>query len=163
MSPGLLEKTQKAPSTSIMNFLLPTFKLVSVVFACSAIVTGTQAIVDPIGFAQFFGLPITIAKDADKSKSTAIPHLHKSNTNPTESYVSLMGVRQLATGITLLIFAFQKKWTEMATILAVLGVLVAGTDGIYLARSGARNQGKVHAIPGALISLLACSIILTNA
>jgi hypothetical protein len=146
-----------------MNFLLPTFKMVSVAFASSAIVTGTQAILDPIGFSRSFGLPITIVKDADKSKSTAISHFYKPNGNPIMSYVSLMGVRQLATGITLLTFACQKKWTEMATILTILGIIVAGTDGFYLSRSGARNVAKLHAIPGALIALLAGAVILTNA
>lgn len=131
-----------------MNFLLPTFKMVSVAFAGSAIVTGTQAIVDPIGFSRSFGLPITMVK---------------SNDHPIESYVSLMGIRQLATGITLLTFAYQKKWTEMATILTILGIIVAGTDGFYLSRSGARNLAKLHAIPGALIALLALATILTNA
>ena len=147
----------------IMYFLLPIFKMVSVAFASSAIVTGTQAIVDPIGFSRSFGLPITIVKDADKSQSTPISHFYKSNGNPIISYVSLMGIRQLAMGITLLTFAYQKKWTEMATILIILGIIVAGTDGFYLSRSGARNLAKVHAIPGALIVLLAGATILTNA
>ena len=145
-----------------MNFL-PIFKMVSVVFASSAIVTGVQAIVDPIGFSRSFGLPITIVKDADESKSTAFSHFYKPNNNPTMSYVSLMGVRQLATGITLMTFAYQKKWTEMATILTILGIVVAGTDGFYLSRSGARKLAKFHAIPGALIALLAGAIALTNA
>lgn len=147
----------------IMNFLLPTFKMVSVAFAGSAIVTGTQAIVDPIGFSRSFGLPVTMVKDVDKSQSTPISHVYRSNGNPIESYVSLMGIRQLATGITLLTFAYQKKWTEMATILTILGIIVAGTDGFHLSRSGARNLAKLHAIPGALIALLALATILTNA
>ena len=146
-----------------MDFFLPTFKIVSVVFAISAIVTGVQAILEPIGFSRFFGLPVTIVKDADKSKSTAIAHSYKPNGDPILSYVSLMGVRQLATGITLLTFAYQKKWTEMATILAILGIVVAGTDGFYLSRSGARNLGIFHAVPGALIALLAGAVILTDA
>ena len=146
-----------------MNFLLPTFKMVSVVFAGSAVVTGLQAIVDPIGFSRSFGLPLSTIKEADESKSTAISHHYKPNGNPIVSYVSLMGVRQLATGITLLTFAYQKKWTEMATILSILGIVVAGTDGFYLWRSGARNLAKFHAIPGALIALLAGATVLMNA
>ena len=146
-----------------MNILLPTFKIVSVAFACGAIVTGAQAVLDPVGFSRSFGLPITIVKDADKSKSTAISPFQTPNGNPITSYVSLMGIRQFATGITLLTLAYQKKWTEMATILTILGIIVAGTDGFYLSRSGARNQGRFHAIPGALIALLAGAIMLTNA
>lgn len=146
-----------------MNFLLPTFKMVSVTFASLAIVTGAQAILDPIGFSRSFGLPITGVKDAAKSKSTAILYSYKANGDATVSYVSLMGVRQLATGITLLTFAYQQKWTEMATILTILGIIVAGTDGFYLLRSGAQNQAKFHAIPGALIALLAGAIVLRYA
>lgn len=48
----------------------------------------------------------------------------------------------------------------MATNLAILGTVVAGTDGFYLARSGARNLAKFHAIPGALIALLAGAVAL---
>ena len=51
----------------------------------------------------------------------------------------------------------------MATILAILGIVVAGTDGIYLARSGARNQALFHAVPGALIAFLAAAVVLTDA
>ncbi|DBA86180.1 hypothetical protein WJX77_005830 [Trebouxia sp. C0004] len=73
-----------------------------------------------------------------------------------------MGVRQLATGIILLIFAQQNKWTEMATILAIIGVVVAGTDGVYLSRAGAGNLGRFHAIPGALIAALAGGVIYSS-
>jgi hypothetical protein len=154
MSPSSVKQAHNTfHSLSIMNFLLPAFKMVSVVFAASAVVTGIQALVDPIGSSRFFGLPVTIptVKDADQSQST------------TTSYVSLMGVRQLATGITLLTFAYQRKWTEMATILTILGFVVAGTDGFYLSRSGARNLGIFHAIPGALIALIAAAVVLTDA
>ena len=76
------------------------------------------------------------------------------------SYIGLMGVRQLGTGITLLVFAYQNKWAEIATILAIIGILVAGTDGIYLARSGATKAALFHAIPGALIAVLAAATLL---
>ena len=74
-----------------------------------------------------------------------------------------MGVRQLAAGITLLTLVYQRKWKEKATILTILGIIVAGTDGFYLSRSGATNQAKLHAIPGALIALLAGAIIFIKA
>ena len=70
-----------------------------------------------------------------------------------------MGVRQLATGTILLTFAYQNKWAEMATILAIIGILVAGTDGVYLARAGKTAQAKVHAVPGALIAALAGAVV----
>ena len=74
-----------------------------------------------------------------------------------------MGVRQLATGLTLLTFAYEEKWTEMATILSILGVVVAGTDGYYLARSGERGRAVFHAVPGALIAMLAGLVVLADA
>ena len=46
--------------------------------------------------------------------------------------------------------------------LTILGVVVAGTDGFFLARFGARSLAKVHAIPTALIALLAGTVLLTN-
>jgi len=151
-----------------MAYLLPIFKSVSVIFAISAVATGAQAIIDPIGFSKFFGLALSSTstdsvgspidnEDASTSKTTAILRDQRSL---TMSYVSLMGVRQLGTGITLLTFAYQNKWTEVATILAIIGVVVAGTDGIYLSRAGV--GGRFHAIPGALIAALACGVIWSN-
>jgi hypothetical protein len=152
-----------------MAYLLPVFKAVSVIFAISAVATGGQAIVDPIGFSKSFGLSLGSTKDSvgsiiDKEdevspKIAAILHHHR---NLTMSYISLMGVRQLATGIILLTFAYQNKWIEMATILAIIGIVVAGTDGIYLSRAGAKELGMFHAIPGALIAALAYGVIISN-
>ena len=50
----------------------------------------------------------------------------------TKSYISLLGARQLATGIILLTLVSQHKWTEIATVLAIIGIVVAGTNGIYI-------------------------------
>lgn len=146
-----------------MNSVLSTFKIVGVAFACAAVFTGAQAMVDPVGFSRSFGLPIVSAKDAEGSKATPDPQLYKTDSSPARSYVALMGVRQLATGIILLTFAYQGKWTEMATILSIIGIIVAGTDGFYLSRSGAGNQARFHAIPGALIAILAGTTIFTSA
>lgn len=125
-----------------MAYLLPTFKAVSLIFAIAAVGTGVQALVDPVGFSTSFGLPLS-----------------KTASDNERSYVSLMGVRQLATGITLLTFAYQGKWREMATLLAILGIVVAGTDGIYLSQAGKGGLARFHAIPGALIAALAGAVL----
>ena len=155
-----------------MVYLLPIFKAVSVIFAISAVATGAQAIVDPIGFSKGFGLALSSTRTTDSvgshidnedevtSKTTAILHNQRSL---TMSYISLMGIRQFATGIIILDFAYQNKWTEVATILAIVGILVAGTDGIYLSRVGGSKVGLFHAIPGALIAALALGVICLNA
>ena len=152
------EPTKQPSSLSTMNLLLPAFKTVSLTFAIAAVVTGTQAILYPMTFLRSFGLPFTPVKEADKPTSTA--NLPKDD--PITSYVSLMGVRQLATGMTLLTFAYQRKWTEMATMLTINGILVAGTDGFYLSRSGAGKKGLLHAIPGALIALLSAAVAIIH-
>ena len=153
-----------------MDYLLPIFKLVSVVFAIAAVFTGAQAVVDPVGFSRSFGLPLsTTAVEVTESLedrdgvpvSSAAASLQHSR-NLTRSYISLMGIRQLATGIILLSFAYQNKWTEMATVLAIIGIVVAGTDGMYLSRAGAKRLGQFHAIPGALIAALAASVLYSN-
>ena len=69
-----------------------------------------------------------------------------------------MGVRQLATGLTLLAFAYQGKWKEMATILSILGIVVAGTDGACLAQKNL-GKGLFHAGPGACISALSIAVL----
>jgi hypothetical protein len=145
------------------QWLLPTFKAVSVIFASSAVVTGAQAILDPAGFSRVFGLPVDAAHSTESTPTPSKPARGKEAPSPDEkhncAYVSLMGIRQLATGITLLTFARQGKWTEMATILVVLGSVVATTDGVFLSRSGSPKQGALHAIPGLLIALLAWATI----
>lgn len=150
-----------------MDVLLPTFKIVSVVFAISAVVTGLQAIINPIGFSRTFGLPLItttiepseLLTDQDSALTSRATTVLHSQRNLTKSYISLMGIRQLATGIILLTFALQRKWIEMATILAIIGIVVAGTDGIYLSRAGAKSLGWLHAIPGAAIAVLASGVV----
>ena len=107
-------------------------------FAVSAVATGVQALVDPIGFTKTFGLLLSHNIKADDGAASTASR----DRSVTLSYVSLMGVRQLATGLTLLVFAWQSKWTEAATILAIIGVVVAGTDGVYLARGGEASKGR---------------------
>lgn len=138
-----------------MDYILPAFKAVSVTFASLAVVTGAQALCKPVGFAASFGMalqPLPKKNDADKNPNCL-------GKETAASYVSLMGVRQLATGITLLAFASQGKWTDMATILVILGLVVAPTDGLFLYRSGAKAKGPFHALPGALIALLAGAVL----
>ena len=151
------------------DYLLLVFKLVSVIFALSAVVTGVQSVVDPVGFSNFFGLPVpppvtlAVSSDADPAEvvrlRAAVTGLLDDQRALTMSYISLMGVRQLATGIILLTFAYQHKWTEAAVILAIIGTLVAGTDGIYLYSAGHTQLGQFHAIPGAVIAALAAAVI----
>jgi hypothetical protein len=120
---------------------IAVFKAISVVFAILATYTGFRGIVDPVGFSNFFGLPL--GRDSSRAQ------LRSNGSDPlrevvygsvrhslARSYVSLMSFRQLGTGIILLIFSFQGKWVEVATTLGVIGLLVAGTDGIYIARNG---------------------------
>lgn len=149
-----------------MNLLLSIFKTVCLIFSFSAIFTGAHALLIPASFASSFGIPLippsSTVNSAEESKLTASAHHDKLfPSDPASAYVSLMGVRQLATGLTLLVFAYQGKWTEAATILAILGIVVAGTDGIYLASSGAWSLAKFHAIPGALIAALSGAIVFT--
>lgn len=139
-----------------MTTLLLTFKIVSLIFATSAIITGVQSIVAPVSFSNFFGLPVEKRRKLTSASAAPSP-AHESV--PNISYVSLMGIRQLATGITLFTFAYQGKWQEVATVLCILGSVVATTDGFYLYRSGAKRQGIWHAVPGGLIALLAFSVL----
>lgn len=140
--------------------LLPLFKGVSVIFAVSAIGTGIHALVDPVGFSNFFGMPLaSLIVDDTKATRSSTATIRNDQNSVARDYISLMGIRQLATGVILLIFAYQGKWTEMATVLCTIGILVAGTDGVYLSRSGAKGLGRLHAIPGALIAALAGLLI----
>lgn len=138
-----------------MASLLSTFKAVSMIFAVSAVITGIQAIATPTSFSRSFGIPIGDVLSARGTQT-------RPENDPLKAYVGLMGVRQLATGLTLLVFAYQGKWTEMATILSILGFVVAGTDGIFIAQSGATSQAMFHAIPGALIAILSASVTISN-
>ncbi|CAJ2504735.1 Uu.00g121290.m01.CDS01 [Anthostomella pinea] len=151
-----------------MDYIVPTFKWVSVTFAFLAVGTGAQAVIDPVGFSKTFGLslePTSLPKDDDngaRGKTNGSKNGSRSDQqyrSLAESYASLMGVRQLGTGIILLTFAYQGKWTETATIMAIIGVLVAGTDGIFLARAGYGSLGRWHAIPGAGMAALGAAAV----
>jgi len=148
-----------------MGYLLPLFKVISLTFALLAIGTGAQAIFDPIGFSKSFGLDLGTTSNPSQNSKKDDSFSFKSNHQHAvaQSYIALMGIRQLATGLILLTFAYQGKWMEMATVLAIIGIVVAGTDGVYLARAGLQGKGIFHAIPGALISALACGVLLSDA
>lgn len=139
-----------------MSYVLSIFKVASLIFYVAPVITGLQAIINPTTFAQSFGIPVTSASTLRNSDSLTNKPLSSAG-----SYVSLMGVRQLSTGLTLLMFAYRRKWFEMATILAILGIMVAGTDGIYLAQAGNYSQARFHAIPGAGIALLSAAVVYT--
>lgn len=132
-----------------MSYLVLPFKVVSLIFAVSAIATGAQAIIDPGGFSRLFGIPLASITSTTTSQQSS----------NALSFASLMGVRQLATGLTLSIFAYQGKWTEIATILVILGVVVACTDGVYLYRAGNAGGARWHAIPGLVIATLAAHML----
>lgn len=133
-------RVARSRGACLMTSLLLLFKAVSLIFAGAAIFTGLKGLLAPVAFAESFGISITRRdKPIDES---------------AQAYVSLMSVRQLATGITLLAFAYQGKWDAMATMLANLGVVVACTDGAFLARRKI-TLGAFHAIPGLLIAILA--------
>ena len=151
-----------------MDSILAIFKAVSVVFAVLATYTGLRGIIDPLGFSTFFGLPLGPDPPrrhirSDDSQSQTQFDDGRNHLSLAKSYVSLMSVRQLGTGIILLIFSSQGKWVEVATILAVIGVLVAGVDGIYIARNGTWSAGAFHAIPGGLIAATAWTVIRNKA
>ncbi|KAK0253924.1 hypothetical protein B0A54_11601 [Friedmanniomyces endolithicus] len=153
-----------------MDCTIAAFKVVSITFAMLAVFTGAQALVDPVGFSKSFGLTLepTIdsavsnikAGDASSSSSRkAASHSEQQQRSLAKSYASLMGVRQIGTGLTLLTFAYKGNWAEAATILAIIGFVVAGTDGFFLARAGYGSLGRFHAIPGAGIAILAAAAI----
>lgn len=145
-----------------MTYILPAFKAFSTIFACLAVATGAQALWDPIGFAASFGIPIHHAPrmSTGNSTDTAIKQGRSDSTVATAapSCVSLIGVRQLATGVTLVTFAWQGRLDEMAVLPFVLGFLVAGTDGLFFYRSRAAAKGLFHAGPGAGIAMLAGAV-----
>jgi hypothetical protein len=140
-----------------MPILLSAFTAVSWMFSLAAIATGLQAVIDPLGFSTSFGLPI---KALNSTKRTSNRDVDESLAPESAiSYVSLMGIRQLGTGILLLVFNYQGKHIEASTVLAIVGVLVAGTDGLFLARGGNKRAGLWHAVPGLAIAGLASAVL----
>ncbi|KAJ1337844.1 DUF4267 domain-containing protein [Microdochium nivale] len=137
-----------------MDYVPAVFKTVSVTFSTLAIWTGANGLFRPAFFAADFGLPVNTTPAAALGGKKA--HQPSAADNPTtRAYIALMGVRQLATGVILATFAAQGKWEEMATILATIGVLVAGIDGYFLASvAGRPDLGIFHALPGGAIALL---------
>jgi len=130
-------------STSLPLLL---FKPVALIFAASCVFTGAQALVNPLTFSQLFGIQVP------KDKDTLL----------LRSYITLMATRQLATGIILLLLARIGQWIAIAYILMVMGIIVAGMDGVFIAQNGSRKMGIVHAGPGFGIAAMAAAIIYTE-
>ena len=125
-------------ATSTFNLFI-IFKGISLIFATATVFTGAQALLDPIAFSKTFGISI--------SKQHDTPLLR--------SYVTLMATRQLATGLSILLLAKQGHFIAIAYILMVAGIVVAGTDGVFIAKNGSRKMGIVHAGPGFVIASIA--------
>ncbi|KPI37063.1 uncharacterized protein AB675_3580 [Cyphellophora attinorum] len=150
-----------------MPTILAIFQTISLIFAVASIATGLQALFDSHGFAKAFGIPIPSSPSATSgasAKSIDDPPSKRMKDDDADvstraavaaaSYVSLLGTRQLAQGLILVVFAAQGKWVETAQILCVLGVVVACTDGVVLSRrvgstgKGSLGKGLFHAGPG---------------
>lgn len=143
--------------------LASSFRAVTLIFASASLFTGLQAFFAPAKFATSFGIRLP---DATTTKSTSsAAHTTSPLKDPGAcAYVSLMGARQFGTGVTLLAFAYLGKWTEAAMILSIIGVVVAGTDGWHIARTGgSMGGGLYHAGPGAAIAALATAFLWTEA
>lgn len=142
-----------------MDYIPTAFKAVSLTFTGLALWTGANGVLRPKSFAAGFGMPIDNASRAttpinDRKQQQRLLS-SSADTDTTRAYVRLMSIRQLATGVILATFARQGKWDEMATVLVTIGVLVAGTDGLFLARvAGRTDLGVFHALPGGVIALL---------
>lgn len=144
--------------SAAMSALLRFFQAITIIFTPLAIYTGLSAILQPRAFAKQFGIPLSPLSGGGKGKGTA-------DNGVEQAYVSLLGARQLGTGVILLIFASLGKWEEAAIVLSVIGVVVAGMDGLYIARSGPGRigAGAFHAVPGAGVALLAFRVWCTGA
>ncbi|KAF7949017.1 hypothetical protein EAE96_008193 [Botrytis aclada] len=123
--------------------LLLLFKSISIIFGISTVITGTQALLNPIAFSKTFG--ITVPKEKD--------------TPILRSYITLMATRQLATGTSILLLARIGHYISIAYILMVTGILVAGTDGVFISKNGSMKMGIVHAGPGFVIAAVAAATI----
>jgi hypothetical protein len=119
------------------------FKGISLIFATASVFTGAQALLDPIAFSKTFGI--------------SVPKQH--DTPLLRSYITLMATRQLATGVSILLLARQGRFIAIAYILMVAGFVVAGTDGVFIAKMGSRKMGVVHAGPGFVIAAIAALVI----
>jgi hypothetical protein len=146
----------KYVSQDNMTYLLLIFKTVSLISATAFCITGLRGLTDPVAHSRFFGIPI------NTSTSTSGKATDQQSWN-AETYVSLKGVRQLSQGLTLFAFAYQGNWDAVATILGVLGVVVACTDGYFIAtRAGDVGKGVFHAGPGLGIAGLSLAVLVRS-
>ena len=123
--------------------LLLVFKPISIIFGLMTTVGGIQALLNPIAFSKTFG--IIVSKESD--------------TPMLRSYITLMSTRSLATGFSILLLGRVGHWVSVAYVLMVAGVVVAGTDGAFIAKHGSTRMGLVHAGPGFVIAAVAAAVI----
>lgn len=143
-----------------MDYVLTSFKIISTIFSILAVQTGAHAVLRPASFAESFGLPIDLnvgqkSRGGDQKETLAAQR----NIDSGLSYVTMMGVRQLGTGVIILIFASRGKWMEIATILSVVGLLVATTDAYNLWSARKPGLARFHALPGIAIAAHAILVL----
>lgn len=145
-----------------MPLLQPIFQTTSLIFAFASIYTGLQARFFPREFARSFGIPVPgIATTSPNSGGSEGVAAASPSAATTEAYISLRGARQLSTGLTLLVLAYQGQWAAMAVVMAVAGVVVAAAgDGVVLGgRFGRKGEAVFHGVPGVGISALAIGFL----
>ena len=143
-----------------MDYLLPSFQGVSVIFAILALQTGGQAFWTPLVFAETFGLPLDSTSTSTLTEANkAVVNAAETNHNVALSFVTMMGMRQFAAGGTILALAAQGEWVSIATVLSVYGVCAAGVDTYNLHRANKPSLARYHGIPGAIITGHAMAVL----
>lgn len=128
------------------SLLLLIFKPTAFIFSIASIFTGLQSLFRPLHFSRLFGIPI-------------VP----SQTTPLLlDYISLMGSRQLSTGLATALLLLRGNDVGAGYVLMVAGVVVAGWDGVIIARNGSTRMGIVHAGPGFVIAAIAAGVVWTE-
>jgi hypothetical protein len=123
----------------VMHWLAP---VMAVVLALAIIAIGTQYILSPRTAARSFGLPLP-------ENGTNIPW-----------WIRLKGVRDVASGLTILALLIWGTTRGVGIVLLALAVIPVGDMLLVLAAKGsARNGFVIHAITAVVIALTAVSLI----
>ena len=135
-----------------MDILPPLAQTTATLVGLAATAAGFRSILNPRSFAQSFGLPQPDPQPRPQGQDQeANPHLKSATgSNP---FIPVVGVRNIATGLSILAFSLQNKArTTGMVLLCNLAAMVGDTVICY--RLGTRGSETSHLVASMVFALL---------
>ena len=136
----------------VANILPPLAQTTATLVGIAATLAGFRSILSPKSFAQSFGLPQSDPQPRLQGQDQEVRSQSKSldSSNP---FIPVVGVRNIATGLSILTFSLQNKSQTTGTVLLCNLAAMVG-DTVICYRLGARGSETSHLVASMVFALL---------